>query len=208
MNTILERINLAGAGFVDFAIPMLIQSGILIIILLIVDLLLRKKVRAVFRYWIWMLVLIKLILPTSLSSPVSIGSWLGNKIEVVEPIHNISTPKPKPPIVSAPPTTNLIDLSRVRPVIPPVTTQQQPVPTEIPETKQQIPQPTTPPIQLSWQGALFLVWLAVVMRLTLLSFGVRIEYLILIGGVVFDSVSHIVHHVDVHQLAVAHLRIV
>jgi beta-lactamase regulating signal transducer with metallopeptidase domain len=66
MNAVLEYINWMGKGFVGFAGPMLLQSSVLIIILLIVDLLLRKKVRAVFRYWLWMLVLAKLVLPISL----------------------------------------------------------------------------------------------------------------------------------------------
>ena len=61
MNTIVEHINSAGRIFVEFALPMLIQSSVLIAILLLVDLLLRKKVKAVFRYWIWMLVLAKLV---------------------------------------------------------------------------------------------------------------------------------------------------
>ena len=58
MNAIIDIINAAGRAFVDFALPMLIQSGVLILILLAVDLVLRRKVRAIFRYWIWMLVLV------------------------------------------------------------------------------------------------------------------------------------------------------
>ena len=83
MDMILEAFNNAGLKFVEFASPMLIQSSLLILILLAGDFLLRKKVRAVFRYWIWMLVLIKLMLPVSLYSPLSLGSWFGEKIEYV-----------------------------------------------------------------------------------------------------------------------------
>ena len=54
MDAILERLNSAGAWFVEFAVPMLVQSGVLILILLAVDLALRKRVRAVFLYWIWL----------------------------------------------------------------------------------------------------------------------------------------------------------
>jgi len=61
---------------------MLIQSSLLIGILLLADTLLRQRVRAVFRYWIWMLVLVKLVLPPSLGSPLSLGTWLGDKLEV------------------------------------------------------------------------------------------------------------------------------
>lgn len=81
MNAIIETSNAAGRAFVEFALPMLIQSSVLILILLAVDLLLRRRVRAVFRYWIWMLVLVKLVLPPSLWSPVSIGTWLGETLE-------------------------------------------------------------------------------------------------------------------------------
>jgi hypothetical protein len=81
MNAIVETINWAGRAFVEFALPMFIQSSVLILILLAVDILLRRRVRAVFRYWLWMLVLVKLVLPPSLGSPVSIGTWLGETLE-------------------------------------------------------------------------------------------------------------------------------
>ena len=55
MDVIVERVNWVGQAFVSFALPMLAQSSVLIFILLVADLVLRKKVRAVFRYWIWML---------------------------------------------------------------------------------------------------------------------------------------------------------
>jgi len=77
---ILEYINSAGSVFVKFALPMLVQSSALIAILLLTELLLRKKVRAVFRYWLGMLVLIQLILPPSQSSRVIIGHFLGDKL--------------------------------------------------------------------------------------------------------------------------------
>ena len=60
MDAILEQINSAGKVFVGFAWPMLIQSSILIVVLLGLDLVLRKRIRAVFRYWMWMIVLVKL----------------------------------------------------------------------------------------------------------------------------------------------------
>ena len=76
MDIVLELINSAGKGFVEFAWPMLWQVSMLMAILLAADCLLRRKVRAVFRYWLWMLVIVKLFLPTSLSSPVSIGQFM------------------------------------------------------------------------------------------------------------------------------------
>jgi endo-1,4-beta-xylanase len=73
MSDVLELLNSAGKGFVGFAWPMLWQSAILVVILLAADYVLRRKVSAIFRYGLWMLVIVKLILPVSLSSPVSIG---------------------------------------------------------------------------------------------------------------------------------------
>ena len=80
MNACVEQINTMGKVFIDFAVPMLVQSSVLIVILLVLDLLLRKRIRAVFRYWIWMIVLIKLVLPPTLSLPTSPAYWIGHKI--------------------------------------------------------------------------------------------------------------------------------
>jgi hypothetical protein len=82
MSAVVQTINSAGRAFISLALPMLIQSSVLILILLLLDLVSRRKVRAVFRYWIWMLVLLKLLLPPSLWSPISFGTWFGRTLEV------------------------------------------------------------------------------------------------------------------------------
>ena len=64
---IIDTLNHWGARFVGFGLPMLVQSSLLIIFLFALDLLIRRKVRAVFRYGLWMLVLIKLVLPLALA---------------------------------------------------------------------------------------------------------------------------------------------
>ncbi len=84
MTAILEQINSTGKIFVEFALPMLVQSSVLILILLLTDFALRKKVRAVFRYGIWLLVLLKLLLPTSLSAPLSLGYFFGEGLAYVD----------------------------------------------------------------------------------------------------------------------------
>src|SRR4030042_3812063 len=94
MNTIVEHINSAGLSFVEFAVPMLVQSGVLIVILLLDDCRWRKKVKAVFRYWIWMLVLLKLVLPASLSSPLSLGYLFGDKLTYQNLSEATSSPQP------------------------------------------------------------------------------------------------------------------
>ena len=117
MNAILEQINSASLKFVEFALPMFIQSVVLIVILLLADFVLRKKVRAVFRYWIWLLVLVKLVLPTSLSSPMSLGYFFGDSLTYVdtneapaEPQANLVEPEP----VNFPPFVDIADMQADR----------------------------------------------------------------------------------------------
>jgi beta-lactamase regulating signal transducer with metallopeptidase domain/tetratricopeptide (TPR) repeat protein len=76
MNTIIEFMNAWGARFAGFALPMLLQSAVLIALLFALDLALRKKVRATFRYAVWMLALVKLALPPSLALPTGVAYWL------------------------------------------------------------------------------------------------------------------------------------
>ena len=168
MNVIMEQINSAGNAFVDFAVPMLLQSSVLIIILLVLDLILKKRIRAVFRYWIWMIVLLKLVLPTTLSSPTSPAYWLGDDLhEVVE----------QEPIVPAKPeAASPIAVTPVEgPILPQATLA--PRPAESIRLDPGLPLPveaviTTPPAvaapSVAWQGFAFLLWLAVVITMTLL----------------------------------------
>ena len=74
MNTLIKAWNESGAFFCGFAFRMLIQSGILILILYALDRVLRERVRASVRYCIWLLVLVKLVLPTTLSFPAPAGA--------------------------------------------------------------------------------------------------------------------------------------
>ena len=78
INMWITGLNSFGQGFWDYAAGIFIQASVLIILLLIADFLLRKRIRAVFRYCLWMLVFIKLILPASFTLPTGIGSWMGD----------------------------------------------------------------------------------------------------------------------------------
>ncbi len=171
MNAIVETINSAGRAFVEFALPMLIQSSVLILILLAVDVVLRRRVRAVFRYWIWMLVLVKLVLPPSLWSPVGIGTWLG---EMLEPptVSLQESPAPGPAertgngmLFSGPtagaftPETERTEEGRV-----PIATPAQAVGRASPhDTASEDARPT-----IRWQSLVLLAWAAVVLALLLL----------------------------------------
>ena len=77
-------INEVGQWFCKYNFAMLVQSSVLIAVLLVLDLIIKKRVRAVVRYCIWMLVLVKLVLPTSLSMPTGLGYWAGDPIAEME----------------------------------------------------------------------------------------------------------------------------
>jgi len=86
INDSVSSLGAPGRGFCDYAGSMFVRSGLLIILLLIVDLLIRKHVKATLRYWIWMLVFVKLILPPSLSLPTGLGYWRGEILPAGPPI--------------------------------------------------------------------------------------------------------------------------
>jgi beta-lactamase regulating signal transducer with metallopeptidase domain len=166
MNGVLEQVNSLGRQFAEFGWPMLIQSSALITILLLVDLLLRKKVRAVFRYWIWMLVLVKLLLSTTLWSPVSVGNWVGDKLAVV-PVSEtaVETGGEKArlntntePVLLDEPISGEVDNA----VAPARTADvEQAAPVAAARTAETV----TP---VTWQAVVFLIWVVVVLALGLL----------------------------------------
>ena len=73
--SIIAIFNKLGALFCEHALALLVQSSILILVLLIIDLFLRKRIRAVFMYCIWLLVFVKLVIPPTFSLPTGIGYW-------------------------------------------------------------------------------------------------------------------------------------
>lgn len=150
METIVT-LNRIGQAFVDFASPMLIQSSVLILILLAVDLAIRRRVRAVVRYCLWMLVLVKLVLPTSLALPTGIGNGIGSMIDL-SPVPPAAMPSEKPAPVETAFLSPRPDLSTPEPVVPQAdagNVLSAPVPAAA--------VPTTP---MTWQAAVFLAWLA------------------------------------------------
>ena len=167
MNVILEQVNSAGLWFVEFALPMLVQSSVLILILLLTDFALRKKVRAVFRYGIWLLVLIKLVLPTSLSSPLSLGYFFGEGLAYVDIAQTTEEPHVtvvEPTPANVPPFIDITNIETYRhaPTVPPI----------IPDTEPAVTEPVSSPVvsvtPVTWQGVIFVLWLSVVMAMGLL----------------------------------------
>lgn len=76
MNLLVESLNHWGERFLSLAWPLLWQSSLLIAVLLGLDFALRRRVRAAVRYALWLVVLVKLVLPPSLALPTGLGWWL------------------------------------------------------------------------------------------------------------------------------------
>ena len=91
-------LNQWGQVFCDHAGRMLVQAGILVGLLLIADWCLRVRVCARFRYGLWLLVLLKLVLPPSLALPTGVTYWLGDHLHAVSAAFG-----PPAPVVSVPP---------------------------------------------------------------------------------------------------------
>ncbi len=172
MNAIIERLNSAGSSFIDFSAVMFVQASILILILLAADFLLRKRVRAVFRYCIWLLVLVKLIIPTSISSPVSIGNLFDDKLSEIK-INQTETPsqieqagtvvkvprlaitEPKPELYKEidPAGTHLRSLEWQK-------EQAKVIETSAAEVDEQL-KPVAASVSITWQGTAFIAWAVV-----------------------------------------------
>ena len=90
INNVMIGLNRVGGVFYDYAAGVFIQSALLVILLFVIDLLLRKRVRAIFRYCVWLLVLVKLILPPMLSLPTGIGYWAGDHIPTAPGVSNMA----------------------------------------------------------------------------------------------------------------------
>jgi len=178
VEAILEQLNSMGAAFVDFAFPMLIQSSILILAILALDLLLSSKVRAVFRYWIWMIVLVKLVLPTTLSSPTSPAFWFGADLQgvaVQEPIAAQTSEAASPITATSTDTPAFPEaMSEVQPL---GGIRYDPRVGGLPAQEVVTLPPSMRALSISWQGIVLLVWLAGVTTMTLLliqrTFSVR-----------------------------------
>ncbi|HLX96196.1 MAG TPA: M56 family metallopeptidase [Verrucomicrobiae bacterium] len=76
MDSFIEILNQWGGNFLSFAWPMFWQSSLLITLVLALDLLLAKKIRASIRYALWLAVLVKLLLPPTLALPTGAAWWL------------------------------------------------------------------------------------------------------------------------------------
>jgi len=145
----IDLLNALGRGFSAHAWGAMVQSSILIVVLLVLDLVLRKRVRAVVRCALWMLVFVKLLLPPTLSSPTGLGYYRPAPMavvqNVVEPVET-KTDQAGQPTLAAPmqPNSNTIEAP------------------EAAVRSAQTPSPLAPvvhvPPAIVWQGWVFLAW--------------------------------------------------
>jgi beta-lactamase regulating signal transducer with metallopeptidase domain len=133
MDWTIAQVNTVGRAFVESAFPMLIESAVLIGLLLWAELALRKRVRAALRYWLVTFVLFYLLSAPLLSlSPPSIR-WPAGTAAYADP--TTTTPAARHP--------NAL-------LLQPTTGQSQTTSVGAGER----------PRTLSWQGGVFLLWLA------------------------------------------------
>src|SRR5690242_3151637 len=65
------------AGFFGWLLRVSCQASILVMIILLMQWALQKKLTAAWRHALWLLVLIRLVLPVSPQSTLSIFNWVG-----------------------------------------------------------------------------------------------------------------------------------
>jgi beta-lactamase regulating signal transducer with metallopeptidase domain/type II secretory pathway component GspD/PulD (secretin) len=76
MTSFIETLNHWGDHFLNFAWPVLWQSSLLIAVIFVLEFALRRKIRAAIRYALWLVVLVKLLLPPSFALPTSPTWWI------------------------------------------------------------------------------------------------------------------------------------
>lgn len=147
INTCVAAVNEAGRAFCEYAAGMFLQTAVLVAILLCVDRLLRKRIRATLHYWIWMLVFVKLLLPPSLCVPTGIGYWLGQGDVSPAPAILPQTVRTAKPVAS---------VNTEVPVTAPTVQSTESVPTVIEASESVV----ADFVSLTWQGGVLLFWIA------------------------------------------------
>jgi len=151
INNVLIGLNNIGRLFCDYAAGVFVQSALLVISLFVVDLLLRKRIRAVFRYCLWMLVLAKLILPPTLSLPTGIGYWVGDHLPA-------ALPTSKQAFDMAQLASSSAEMLDVQPA------------GDIAKNEPSILPANSANTALTWQAVLFVLWLVGVLAFLVLLF--------------------------------------
>ena len=143
INNFLIALNGVGKAFCGYSASVFVQSALLVVAILVIDLLLRKRVRAIFRYCLWLLVLVKLILPPSLSLPTGIGYWAADQLPVVSTsAFDVVGPERMGASGRAPHVPSSEDSTANAPLVTPANSRAAPI---------------------TWQAVLFVLWLVAVL---------------------------------------------
>src|SRR6185503_13134899 len=76
MSSLIESLNAASGRWIAFGAALGVQTCFLFVLLFALGLVLGRRVRASLRHAFWLLFLVKLVLPPSLSFPTGAGYWL------------------------------------------------------------------------------------------------------------------------------------
>jgi hypothetical protein len=87
----IESVNRLGENFLSFAWPMLWQSSLLIAVIFALDVVSARKVRPAIRHALWMIVLLKLLLPPTLALPTGAAWWLWPAKPALTPVFKNTT---------------------------------------------------------------------------------------------------------------------
>ena len=73
----ISALNQWGSQLIPAGASLLAQSAILVILLLLMEVTIGRRLKATLRCALWLLILFKLALPPSLKLPTGLGFWLG-----------------------------------------------------------------------------------------------------------------------------------
>jgi prepilin-type processing-associated H-X9-DG protein len=143
-------VNAMGRQFCDHAAGMFLQIGVLVTLLLLADVLLRKHIRATLRYWLWMLVFVKLLLPPTLCMPTGIGYWRGDLVTlspaVAPQAAETAPPQAPPERFASVERTSRADWAATGAHPDDIVTTMEPIAAAVPS------------VHPTWQAAAFLLW--------------------------------------------------
>jgi len=163
INNILLLLNRTGTLFWNQAAGVFFQSTILIALVFVLDLILRKHAKAVFRYCLWMLVFVKRVLPPTLCVPTGIGYWFQG-LSVPESLVTELVAEPASESASTEFTTGT-------PHIPPVsqassdTSPMHAFASPVEESPAEVDPVLSGASPITWQAVVFLLWLIGVLML-------------------------------------------
>jgi beta-lactamase regulating signal transducer with metallopeptidase domain len=156
-----EQINTIAEIWWSWMWPMFWQVGVLIVLIAAVDFFIKRWVWPKVRYALWLLVLVKLVLPPGLTSPASLTSQIPllAKKAVQSQINLPEKPSQTTPNTT-PNATSTEPLKTIPYKVSPDTTQATIAPVVTTEAVDPKPAKITPvPMTLSWMAYGFMIWL-------------------------------------------------